>query len=151
MKTFTAAKSEIVERMRKLSPDAKAQWGRMSAHQMVCHLADSYRLAMGECHGSDKSNFFTKTVMKFGALRIPLQWPQGVPTVPELDQVAGAGTQPAIFEADHARLLQLFERFAATPRDFTFGRHPMFVEMSEWEWMRWAYLHADHHLRQFGV
>ena len=28
--------------------------------------------------------------------------------------------------------------------------HPMFGPMSAADWMRWGYLHADHHLRQFG-
>jgi uncharacterized protein DUF1569 len=29
--------------------------------------------------------------------------------------------------------------------------HPIFGPMSESAWLRWAYLHADHHLRQFGL
>jgi Protein of unknown function (DUF1569) len=29
--------------------------------------------------------------------------------------------------------------------------HPLFGRMSASSWMRWAYLHADHHLRQFGL
>jgi len=29
--------------------------------------------------------------------------------------------------------------------------HPIFGPMSRPAWLRWAYLHADHHLRQFGV
>jgi hypothetical protein len=29
--------------------------------------------------------------------------------------------------------------------------HPIFGRMSEAAWMRWAYLHTDHHLRQFGA
>jgi hypothetical protein len=28
--------------------------------------------------------------------------------------------------------------------------HPIFGRMTEAEWMRWGYLHTDHHLRQFG-
>ena len=28
--------------------------------------------------------------------------------------------------------------------------HPMFGPMTPEDWMRWGYLHADHHLRQFG-
>jgi len=28
--------------------------------------------------------------------------------------------------------------------------HPIFGAMKPWDWMRWGYLHADHHLRQFG-
>jgi hypothetical protein len=29
--------------------------------------------------------------------------------------------------------------------------HPIFGPMSAAAWMRWGYLHADHHLRQFGL
>jgi hypothetical protein len=29
--------------------------------------------------------------------------------------------------------------------------HPLFGRMSDADWLRWAYLHADHHLRQFGA
>ena len=28
--------------------------------------------------------------------------------------------------------------------------HAMFGTMSPEDWMRWGYLHTDHHLRQFG-
>ena len=30
-------------------------------------------------------------------------------------------------------------------------RHPIFGRMSQRAWLRWAYLHMDHHLRQFGA
>jgi hypothetical protein len=29
--------------------------------------------------------------------------------------------------------------------------HPLFGGMSDGAWLRWAYLHIDHHLRQFGA
>jgi hypothetical protein len=60
------------------------------------------------------------------------------------------GTPPAEFESDRRRLRALVERFAAQPPDFVFAPHPMFGAMSHDDWMRWGYLHADHHLRQFG-
>lgn len=28
--------------------------------------------------------------------------------------------------------------------------HPIFGRLSRAAWLRWAYLHMDHHLRQFG-
>jgi hypothetical protein len=31
------------------------------------------------------------------------------------------------------------------------GPHPMFGDLTSWQWMRWGYLHTDHHLRQFGL
>lgn len=146
-----AIKAEIIARLSSLEVGARPLWGKMSAHQMICHLSDSHRLPMGEMKTGFKSSILSRTVMKWGALRAPIQWPKGLPTVPEIDQAAGSGTPPAVFEADRARLLLLIERFTAQPRDFQFAPHPMFAQMTEWEWMRWAYLHADHHLRQFEV
>jgi hypothetical protein len=29
-------------------------------------------------------------------------------------------------------------------------QHPIFGPMSRSAWLRWAYLHMDHHLRQFS-
>jgi hypothetical protein len=29
--------------------------------------------------------------------------------------------------------------------------HSFFGRLSRTEWLRWGYLHMDHHLRQFGV
>ena len=48
-------------------------------------------------------------------------------------------------------LAAMIERLTRAPRDFQWRRHPLFDEMSERDWMRWGYLHVDHHLRQFGV
>jgi len=153
MKTLTepTAKAEIISRIAQLAPDARRRWGKMDVHQMVCHLCDSHLLVMGEMTAADKSNVITRSVIRIIALRVPITWPKGASTVPELDQAAGGGTRPAIFEADRARLIELIHRFTAPKRDFSFAHHPMFAAMSEWEWMRWAYLHADHHLRQFGL
>jgi hypothetical protein len=47
-------------------------------------------------------------------------------------------------------LFAAINKFTGLPRAFTFHTHPMFGEMTEKDWMRWGYLHADHHLRQFG-
>jgi hypothetical protein len=78
-----------------------------------------------------------------------MQWPHGVKTRPELEQGVG-GTPPAEFEADLQLLLATIDKFTQQPRTFEFHPHPMFGAMSEKEWMRWGYLHCDHHLRQFG-
>ena len=46
MKTMARAddKAEIIRRLKMVRPDCARRWGRMSAHQMVCHLSDSFRL-----------------------------------------------------------------------------------------------------------
>ena len=143
-------KQEILRRIGSLQPDAKRRWGRMNAHQAVCHLNDSLLCVMGERQASVDDAFKARGLVKWCALYLPTHWPQGVRTRPEIDQEMG-GTAPGYFEEDRQRLLALTERFARRPRDFNFVPHPIFLEMTERQWMRWCYLHADHHLRQFGV
>lgn len=142
--------SELLDRLQRLRPDSPARWGKMSAHQMICHLNDSFGLGMGAKRASEDITFVSRTVVRWIALRVPLTWPKGVPTRPEMDQLVG-GTRPAEFARDADALAATVRRFAQQPRPFQFGRHPIFGEMTEWEWMRWGYLHADHHFRQFGI
>jgi hypothetical protein len=141
-------KAETLKRLRQLRPDSQRRWGKMTAHQAVCHLSDSFKAKFGERESSSASNFFTRTVMKWFALEAPFQWPHGVKTMPENDQLIG-GTPPVEFEFDLAQLEILIERFCQPMKDLS--PHPLFGQMTEAEWLRWGYLHCDHHLRQFGV
>lgn len=143
-------KAEIVRRLQSVSPSSPRQWGKMSAHQMVCHLSDSFRGVMGEKFLSRMPGPYPRQLMKWLALYVPLRWPKGVKTRPEMDQEIG-GTPPADFEADMLTLRKLLDRFTSRPRDFDWSPHPMFGPMSDADWMRWGYLHTDHHLRQFGA
>ena len=142
-------KREILARLSCVRPETQRQWGRMSAPQMIAHLCDSFRAVMGEKPMSPAQSWFWK-LTKWGALNVPMQWPRGVRTRPELDQLVG-GTPPGEFEADVQRLASAIDRFTAQPRGFEFVPHPMFGQMTKKEWMRWGYLHSDHHLRQFGA
>jgi Protein of unknown function (DUF1569) len=139
---------EIRERLGCVKPDSPRQWGRMSAHQMICHLADSFRGVIGEKTLSPAATPLPPKIMKFIALDLPMKWPHGLKTRPELDQEAD-GTPPLEFAADVATVRVLFDRFVADPRSVV-PSHPFFGPMSEADWMRWGYLHMDHHLRQFG-
>jgi len=140
--------ASILERLRTLQPDSQARWGRMNAHQMVCHLSDAFQVPLGERVASPATGLFQRTLLKWIALYLPLRWPAGIQTRPEIDQECG-GTRPAEFARDIAQLEMLLQAFLKqqTPRT----PHPIFGAMSEREWLRWGYLHADHHLRQFGL
>ena len=61
------------------------------------------------------------------------------------------GTPPEDFKRDVEALALMTERVTYPQKDFQWRRHPLFDELSERDWMRWGYLHVDHHLRQFGV
>jgi hypothetical protein len=55
------------------------------------------------------------------------------------------------FAADVSELAALLDRIAARRMDGVWPAHPIFGRMSPAAWLRWAYLHTDHHLRQFGA
>jgi len=152
MKTLGNAqdRAEILARLRKLRPDSQRQWGKMTAHQAICHLSDAFKARSGEKTGSPADNWFTRSVLKWLALQTPLPWPHGVKTRPEMDQAIG-GTPPGEFERDQHELANLIERFCQPAQAAPFQPHPIFGELSEAEWLRWGYLHADHHFRQFGI
>ena len=142
-------RTAILSRVRGLAPDSPRQWGRMTPHQAICHLSDSFRSMMSPVPISSVSTCFSRNVVKWIALQAPMQWPHGVKTRPEVDQEIG-GTKPVEFGRDRHELERLIEEFAArTGADFQ--AHPMFGRLSTEEWQRWAYLHTDHHLRQFGA
>jgi hypothetical protein len=141
---------EIIERVRRVRPDSRQQWGKMNAHQMICHLNDSFLVCMGGKEVSLATGLLQRTLMKWFALWLPLSWPKGVKTRPEVDQEVG-GTPPAEFERDRQELENTIIRFTQKNREFEWHPHPIFGMMADHEWMRWGWLHADHHLRQFGV
>ena len=152
MKTMARAgdKAEIIRRVKMLRPECARRWGRMSAHQMVCHLSDSFRLVTHQKAASPATGLLQSTVIKWIALYAPLPWPAGVPTRPEMDQELG-GTSPGDFAADLAELEALLEVVTTTAAGNDYPAHPIFGRMSQAAWLRWAYLHMDHHLRQFGL
>ena len=152
MKTLAQERcaAALIRRLRTLRPDSERRWGRMSAHQMVCHLADSCRMAIGQIPMNASPAVHQRTVVKWIALYLPLPWPAGVPTKPEIDQEIG-GTCPSDFAADVATLEALTASMCATDEQFSWPEHPIFGRMSRDLWLRWAYRHMDHHLRQFGV
>ena len=133
-----------------MRPDSNRRWGKMSAHQMICHLADSCRIATGEKVASDAGGLLQRTVVKWIALYVPLRWPPGIPTRPEVDQQVG-GTRPGEFASDVGKLEALLELIATREKGGDCPVHPIFGRMSQADWLRWAYLHTDHHLRQFGA
>ena len=140
-------RAEIARRLRTVRTDSIPRWGRMSAHQMVCHLADACRMATGQKAVAPVPGALPPRVMKWIALYSPLPWPRGIPTVPELDQHLG-GTTPLEFAADRAEVEALLNSLVSQE---TWPPHPMFGRMSRADWLRWGYVHTAHHLRQFGA
>ena len=137
-------------RILQLAPEDNRRWGSMTAAQMVCHMADAFAGPLGQ-HPMPPCTAARPPIplglYKWLAFNFPAPWPRGVPTIPEMDQQIG-GTSPTAFGADRALLLTRLEAFVGFPGPWPV--HPLFGAMNAIDWMRWGYLHTDHHLRQFG-
>jgi hypothetical protein len=107
-------------------------------------------MVSGEKPVSHSAGPLQRTIVKWIALYVPLRWPPGIPTRPEIDQESG-GTRPSEFATDVAELEALLESVTTRKGIFDGQSHPIFGKLSEAGWLRWGYLHMDHHLRQFGA
>ena len=152
MKTLARQRdaAEILARLENLRPESARRWGKMSSHQMVCHLIDAFHMMTGEKAVSHATGLVQRTILKWTVLYLPLPWPKGVLTRPEIDQEFD-GRLPCDFQADVRELEALVRIIAAQQRSFDRQLHPIFGRMSEAGWLRWGYLHVDHHFRQFGA
>ena len=147
MKTLwdKTARKELCERLGRLTPSAARRWGAMSAPQMVTHLVDSMRMAVGDMPVAPK-----KVPIRFTPIKqliiYCLPFPKGVPTAPEL-----LSRVPSDWPAECAALVTLIDRFAERDRAAHWPDHPAFGKLTGNNWGVLAYRHIDHHLKQFGV
>ena len=144
--------SELLARIRALAPHAERRWGAMSVGQMVCHLNDSFGTGLGERAPSpSRATWLTRTVHRWVGLHTALPWPKNAPTGNAVTQgEGGGGTPPGAFDNDRASLEQQVVRFAESGPERR-PAHPTLGPLTEAEWMRWGWVHPDHHLRQFGA
>lgn len=141
-----AAAREIRGRVAQLTPDLPRRWGRMSVQQMVCHLSESLRMAIGELRVAPKRLPIRYTPLKQLIVYVA-PFPKNAPTAPELTIAA----TPRPWADDLSTLQQLIDRFTARPADAEWPEHPAFGRLSRRAWGVLGYRHIDHHLRQFGV
>ncbi len=141
-----AAVEALVARLERVQADTPGRWGRMSAHGMLCHLADVNTGLTTRFEG-DRPR---QAARIWYALHSPLPWPRGIRTPKRVDQEHG-GTQPVEFAADRERAIASLRALAAVPPGAWPDFHPLMGPLTDWEWRRFGWRHTDHHLRQFGV
>jgi hypothetical protein len=138
--------AEITERVSHVAPDAVARWGRFSAPQMICHLADSLKMALGDLPVRSKRLPIRYPPLKQFIIYV-VPFPKGAPTAPEL-----IARQPRDWNADVADLRTLIDRFEQRGSSQTlWPEHPAFGTMTRRAWGVLVYRHMDHHLKQFGA
>ena len=127
-------------RIAALTAEDRRLWGFMDVQEMVRHA----RAAFPEWGLVEYDAGPEAPARKARALGAEARWPMIV-REDARPEVAG---DAVLFEGEKARLLEELERFVADA-GARLG-HPTFGAMTEDEWLRLAYLHTDHHLRQFG-
>lgn len=134
----------IITRLRRLTPQHERRWGTMHAPQMVCHVSDALRVALGDLPCRRRDSLLTRTLAKWIVIELRFPAPRGkVKTAREM-----LTSVPGKWEADMGACEALIGRMAAEqPR----SAHPAFGPLSPREWCILAYQHLDHHLKQFGV
>ena len=148
MKTISdpAVASVLAARLERLTPEQNREWGTLSPHQLLAHLADAADAVM-QRRPFPRASRAPSRLLKYAALYIPRPWPHGIK--------AGARPADVILDADafateRKRALAAMSELAAPDAQLA-PEHPLFGSMTRGDWLRWAFLHTDHHLRQFGL
>jgi hypothetical protein len=140
------ARQEILRRLGSLSPEAKREWGKMAAGQMLAHC--SVALEAGTGDKPRKQQLIGKLFGPFvrTGLLGAKPFSKGSPTDPTF-----VIRDDRDFARERERLAGLVERFCSLGRDQAARQqHSFFGRMTGDEWGRLMYKHIDHHLRQFG-
>jgi Protein of unknown function (DUF1569) len=118
----------------------------MTAPQMLAHLTDAARMALGEVVVARKNLPLARTALFKWMFFNVISFPKNAPSAREI-----TSRIPENWDAEMAMLKALTERIGAPAASETFAAHPIFGTLTAREWGVLAHKHMDHHLRQFGV
>jgi hypothetical protein len=141
-----STRDELVVRIRLLTEESTAQWGKMNIYQMLkhCTLAEEMYLGIKIYKRTFMGWLFGKTAIK-NMLKDETPISRNAPTSHHFKVSETHGD----FAAEKKKWMELIEAYAdyAKP-DFV---HWFFGKMTREQVGLFAYKHADHHLCQFNV
>ena len=157
------ARQELNDRVGALAWDRPAAWGRFTAPKMVCHLADSLKMAMGDLKVAPKRLPIRYPPLKQLIIYVA-PFPKSAPTAPELlvraplewaNDVADVqgllAREPKQWAHDVEDVQALLARAGSSRTTDSWPEHPAFGKLSRRAWGVLIYRHMDHHLKQFGA
>lgn len=147
MKVLNPSNAEgFKQRLNTIDKDQKPLWGKMNAAQMFQHLSVSFGGALGELNVKQQDTLLFRTIGKWTVLYAPFPFPKNAPTAKEYRI-----TSSAEFEACKKELFHYIDLMSSKSSDFNWSPHPLFGKINSTEWKRLAYLHIQHHLKQFDA
>ncbi|WP_266367031.1 DUF1569 domain-containing protein [Tellurirhabdus rosea] len=141
------AAEEIVARVKNLKVTNAPHWGRMNASEMLLHC----NLCMTQILEGDMPfapTTLKQRVIRFLSFNVVPQFPKNLKTHHRND-TKGLVSE-AEFEAQKKRFINVIETFGRHQQPIALT-HPAFGTLNTRQWGLAAWMHMDHHLRQFGV
>lgn len=142
-----ATANNIIERVHKLQPDNKAQWGKMNATEMLLH-ANLCNEEIFQPIVPSKKTTVKQYLLRLLALYIAPNFKKGIKGDAKKETIGKVEVKE--FEQLKKRFIELINRFPEHKGELTLP-HIAFGNISTKQWGIAAYKHMDHHLRQFGV
>lgn len=139
-----SVRTEIIDRLHKLSPHAQALWGKMTVAQMLAHCQAQIGVGLGT-HAVSRSlagklfGHFVKSI-----LYNDKPFKRSLPT----DRTFIVKEEKQ-FEKERASLIEMVSRFRQ--ENLTGKPHPFFGKLTPEQWGKGTWKHLDHHLQQFGA
>lgn len=142
-----AARTAILTRVDKLTPDLQPRWGQMSCPEMLAHVAVANQMGLGEI----EAKVFKTIYRNFPLKQFFLYWVPLPKSVPAPRQIVTHGKPAPPFEESRALLLRTIDTICESRERKQWPDHPYLGAFEGKHWAVMAWKHLDHHLRQFGV
>lgn len=141
-------KQEVLGRIDKLTPQSKAQWGKMNVNQGLRHMSMAFDISSGVLDPTPaQTPPMPKWLLRFFLLNV--KPPKGrAETFKEINMV-GNNINPAEFETEKKNLKEAIHKFSKA--DALIPENKLAGKFSKDDWGKLNYNHTDHHLRQFGA
>jgi hypothetical protein len=140
------ARTGMAQRFEKLRTDSQRQWGKMSVDQMVWHINETLRMAIGELPVASKGyGPLKQAIFKFMVFNLPFPKEKGQAS-PEL-----LATRNYDLDGELRRFPMLLEHVASKDIAGEWPVHPFIGPLTGEQWSRAMFIHMDHHLRQFSA
>jgi hypothetical protein len=139
-------RASLAERVKRLTADARPQWGKFNATGMLAHVNDSYRMVLGDLYVKPKNLPIRFTPLKQLIIYVA-PFPKSAPTAPELL----ARCDGADLAEEQRSYVELLNRVAAVTPETRLAPHPAFGALTHRAYGVLIARHTDHHFRQFGL
>jgi hypothetical protein len=140
----TTVKTDIIDRINRLTPQSPPLWGKMNVAQMLAHCQAPLGVALGT--HQLKGGFLLRLI---GPLLKPIlcnskPFKRNIATAPSF-----VVANKRDFDLEKKQLLDMVYRFSEA--SIINPDHPIFGKLTAEQWSKGTWKHLDHHLQQFGV